>query len=562
MLGRSSPQGELFRADSRYLEHVGKDSIYGFLAYARQRVFRDADFAGLFGKTGRPSVPPSQLCIALLLQARDGVSDDEAIQRTAFDLRWKVALGLHIDEKLCAKSTLQEFRAKLILHDAYQSLFQASVDECRRSGLLRKKRLEVAIDSTPVLGAGAVKDTFNLVSDQIRRVLQEISSLKGGDAKRLADEQGLSRHVGSSFKGESDIDWSDESQRRALVGELVADAKKAQQLAQRAMLGHARGAERTKSLREARVLLADLLLQDIDEDPEDGDGPAIRRGTARDRKVSTTDTEMRHGRKTVNKHFQGYKASVVADTCDGVVLATTVGAANEHDKVCAKDLVVAAAEHSGQKVARVIGDTAYGNMEVRRELGDVDVEVVAKMPPVINPKGHFTIDDFRIDEKRGVARCPNGNRSTRRHRQPGIWQYVFAERDCAACPLRSRCTSAKRSRSITVPDDFREKRRLRRYQQTDEFRRVYRRRIVIEHRIARLVQLGIRKARFFGKAKVLFQVAIAAAMANLTLASTQKARLPIRIVWLGRISPVVEANKRFLASRLMAGPSHASVRAA
>ena len=119
MLRRSSPQAELFRADSRYLEHVGKDSIYGFLAHARLRIFRDADFAGLFGKICRPGVPPSQLCVALLLQARESVSDDEAIQRTAFDLRWKVALGLDIDQKLCAKSTLQEFRAKLILHEAY-----------------------------------------------------------------------------------------------------------------------------------------------------------------------------------------------------------------------------------------------------------------------------------------------------------------------------------------------------------------------------------------------------------------------------------------------------------
>jgi len=61
--------------------------IYGFFAHARLRVFRDADFAGLCGKTGCSSVPPSQLCVALLLQAREGVSDDEAIQRTAFDLR-------------------------------------------------------------------------------------------------------------------------------------------------------------------------------------------------------------------------------------------------------------------------------------------------------------------------------------------------------------------------------------------------------------------------------------------------------------------------------------------
>src|SRR5262245_4177984 len=519
MLGRSSPQGELFRADNLYLQHVGKDSIYGFLAQARHSVFRDSDFAGLFGKVGRPSVPPAQLCVALLLQARDGVSDDEAIQRTAFDLRWKVALGLGIDEKLCAKSTLQEFRAKLILHEAYQKLFQASVDECRRSGLLRKKQLEVAIDSTPVFGHGAVKDTFNLISDQIRRVLVEVTKHKGGDAGKLAKANDLQRHFGTSFKAEAGIDWSDDAQKRTVVGGLVADAKRATALARRAMLGHARGAEKARELRAARDLLADLLLQDIDEDPDDGGGPKIRKGTARDRVVSTTDPEMRHGHKSASKGFQGYKATVVADSMDGVVLATGVIAANQHDQSCAPQLVAAAAAHSAQRVERVLGDTAYGSMQLRRELAAAGVEVVAKMQPISNPKHRFTIEDFRIDTKPRVATCPNGKRSARRQRWGHGWLYIFAGRDCAACPLRDRCTSAKRSRAVRVADDFRDRQRLRDLQRTERFRRVYRRRIVVEHRLARLVQLGIRKARYFGKAKVAFQVAIAATMANLALAS-------------------------------------------
>jgi hypothetical protein len=534
MLGRSSPQGELFRADNLYLGHVGKDSIYGFLAQARVRVFRDADFAGLFGKVGRPSIPPSQLCVALLLQARDGVSDDEAIQRTAFDLRWKVALGLGIDEKLCAKSTLQEFRAKLILHDAYQKLFQASVDECRRSGLLRKKRLEVAIDSTPVFGAGAVKDTFNLISDQIRRLLSEVAKLKGGDPETLAKEHGLQRHFASSFKAEAGIDWSDEAQKRALVGELVAEAKQATKLAQRAMQGHARGAEKTRQLREARDLLADLLLQDIDENPDDGDGPGIKRGTARDRVVSTTDPEMRHGRKSVSKSFQGYKATVVADTADGVILATGVIAANQHDQVCTQQLVAEAALRSEQKVERLLGDTAYGSMQLRRELNDAGVAVVAKIQPISNPKQRFTSEDFRIDDKRGIATCPNNKQSSRRDRQPNAWRYVFRKRDCDACPLRARCTGSKHARSITVAEDHRDLQRLRALQRTAGFRRIYRRRIIVEHRLARLVQLGIRKARYFGKAKTAFQIAIAAVMANLTLASAICGRLWPRIVWPAR----------------------------
>ena len=180
---------------------------------------RDRDFAGLYPQErGRPSVPPSQLCVALLLQAREAVSDDEAIQRTAYDLRWQVALGLDVDEKLCAKSTLQLFRAKLILHDQCQSIFKASIEACRNSGLMKRKQLEVAIDTTPVFGRGAVKDTFNLISDQILCVVKEVVALKDRDLSELVASNGLSRHFEASFKGAADLDWDDAGQRRACVG--------------------------------------------------------------------------------------------------------------------------------------------------------------------------------------------------------------------------------------------------------------------------------------------------------------------------------------------------------
>ena len=39
----------------------------------------------------------------------------------------------------------------------------------------------------------------------------------------------------------------------------------------------------------------------------------------------------------------------------------------------------------------------------------------------------------------------------------------------------------------------------------------------MEHRLARLVQLGIRQARYFGRVKTKFQLYLAATVANLTL---------------------------------------------
>jgi len=484
---------------------------------------------------GRPSVPPSQLCIALLLQTHDGVSDEEAIERTAYDLRWKVALGLGLEEKLCAKSTLQLFRAKLVVHEQYGQIFEASVTACRRAGLLKRRKLDAAIDTTPVLGRGAVKDTYNLISDQIRTVVQEACRLKDWDQAEVISTQGLSRHFGSSLKGSVELDWDDPTARRALIGQVVADARVALELARRALLGFRRDAERTRELRAARALLADLLQQDIEEEPADGGGPALRQGTSRDRIVSTTDPEMRHGRKTQSKTFDGYKAAVVAEINDGVILATDVRAGNVGDGDGAKELIEQAAQCTGSQVGRVFGDTAYGGTAVRRELATCSERVVTKAPPLPHRRGCFSIDDFRINAKGGVARCPAGKKSIRRNRivEPYAgWRYVFSRKDCRECPLRSQCTTGKRTaRMITVTEATMELQRWRRQQSKPAFRRLYRLRVMIEHRIARLSQLGIRQARYFGRNKTAFQLAMAAAVANLTLATAHSnPSLPITVL--------------------------------
>jgi len=40
---------------------------------------------------------------------------------------------------------------------------------------------------------------------------------------------------------------------------------------------------------------------------------------------------------------------------------------------------------------------------------------------------------------------------------------------------------------------------------------------VVEHRIGRMIQLGARQAKYFGKAKTAFQIAMVATVANLML---------------------------------------------
>lgn len=88
MLGKRSRQRGLFEANHPYLEFVGWDSFYGFLASQGDQLFRDEDFAEFYSSNnGRPSVPPSLLANALLLQTHDQVSDEEAKARADYDLR-------------------------------------------------------------------------------------------------------------------------------------------------------------------------------------------------------------------------------------------------------------------------------------------------------------------------------------------------------------------------------------------------------------------------------------------------------------------------------------------
>ena len=302
MLGQRSPQRGFFDADHLYLDRVGPQSFYGFLAQHRGELFRDADFAAFYAaQRGRPSVPPSLLATALLLQTHDGVSDEEARDRAAFDLRWKAALGVAVEEQPFAKSTLQEFRAQLVLPEEQRKLFQASVELAKQRGWFRGRKLQVAVDTTNILGRGAVKDTDNLLADGIVQVLRARCALAGETLEAAAARLGRERYVAQqSLQGQAEVAWEDPAAQRRFLQGVVADADRVLEAVRVARGQCAEGSRQDLALAEAAGLLSRLLLQDVERRE---DGPALREGVAPDRVVSVHDPEMRHGRKSKAKRF-------------------------------------------------------------------------------------------------------------------------------------------------------------------------------------------------------------------------------------------------------------------
>ena len=100
---------------------------------------------------------------------------------------------------------------------------------------------------------------------------------------------------------------------------------------------------------------------------------------------------------------------------------------------------------------------------------------------------------------------------------------AFPAAVCAACPLRPQCIKAKANRGRTVHLHPQEGllQAARAFQNSPEFQPYRQMRQTAEHRLARLVQLGIRQARYFGRQKTLFQLLMAATVANLTLGVTK-----------------------------------------
>jgi len=219
-MGEVAAQGSLLTGDYLHLDYVGRTTFYGWLATEGPRIYPDRDFEKFYVlDNGRKSVPPSQMMRMVLLQWYDKVSDEEAVHRAQYDLRWKTALGLEDHEGLCAKFTLQTFRSKLVLSARGRAVLERSVKVCREAGVLRSRKIRASVDTSPILGRGAVKDTYNLVADGMVKLLRALAAfetplLEVVDGPGYAGRHDLARYFAAvSLKGGAELDWDSESER-------------------------------------------------------------------------------------------------------------------------------------------------------------------------------------------------------------------------------------------------------------------------------------------------------------------------------------------------------------
>src|SRR5918997_4435478 len=190
---------------------VPADSFYARLADWRDVLVDDEDYAPLYKDSprGRPSIPPSMVVLAMLLQYHDDCSDAEAEQRMRFDLRWKHALGIGLEEEGFDATVLCRFRRKLLDHGLEHALFERLVNAAREAGLITKDAAQL-IDSSHILGAAGARDTYALIRGGIRNLLRALGYTP---TRRAQLGERLSWYLDPDATEKPESDWSDAEAR-------------------------------------------------------------------------------------------------------------------------------------------------------------------------------------------------------------------------------------------------------------------------------------------------------------------------------------------------------------
>jgi hypothetical protein len=509
-------------------------SVYRLLAEHGAALFGDEYFADVFKRStlGRPTVPARVVATVMLLQAYEGLSDREACDRLAFDLRWKAAAGLAVGAGSFHPTVLVGMRNRLRASDRPRRLFDDVTTTARAAGLLRGRRR--VLDSTPLFDAVATQDTVIQLRAAIRTVLTVADRADPGLASAV--RAGLTRDDDYATVGKPPCDWDDPKAREALVDALVRDA----QAALDALDGH----ELDGPLAQAGELLGLVAGQDVAAG-EDGIF-RIARGVARDRLISTVDVQARHGHKSRARTFDGYKTHLGVDPDDELITGVAVTAANTADRDVIDELLnqpgaaapddtesgvgepaadtgnsAVSSEANGEsKEFEVYGDSAYAGGATLAEQTARGHDMRAKVPPVRNPNG-YSKDRFTIDLAAGTVTCPADHTVTigrrARHRSARFGAL------CQSCPLRVQCTTARRGRVISIHPHEAALQHAKARQQDPAWQQDYRQhRPVVERKISHFTRRpwGGRNARCRGQKRILTDILTRASAINLARLAT------------------------------------------
>ncbi len=482
----------------------------------RYRLFREKVMPTLWGKreelaglycqdNGRPGIEPVLMMAVSLLQFMDKAPDRKAEENARLHLGWKYALDVEIGWQGFDHSSLGKFRDRLLANGAERIGFDALLEALREEGLV-KNRSRQRLDSTHVLGAVARMSRLELVRETIRLFLEHIERL-GAHERLMNWRQWEERYI------DSEIPWHRLSQESL--------AEKFQQAGTDALsLIRWLRQERAEVWDHERAQLLERVF--LEQYELSGETPARRKVENSGAVKNPHDPEVQWATKDLakNTQWEGYKVQVAetvpetdvpkekGDPTEQFIVEVATTKAIASDLAGMQQVLAAETRHHNDSPGELYVDAAYVTDDALAQAKTDGRELIGPPRPSGNAPGNgFSAEQFDVDTANRKAICPAGHTS----RQCSLIHdtcnnSIFLRFEwaglCDNCPLQKQCTKSRAGRRILVVGvhhDLLQERR--RQMQTEEFKKLLRRRNGIEGTMSEYTRGGGRRTRYHGQHK-------------------------------------------------------------
>jgi transposase len=181
--------------------------------------------------------------------------------------------------------------------------------------------------------------------------------------------------------------------------------------------------------------------------------------------------------------ISSYKPSALANK-DRIITAFAVDPSSENKVIGA--MLDQSERATGVKVTELLLDAGYFDDGVIEETLARDISMLCpegKLPGTLKTGKYFTKSQFVYDEQMQTYRCPAGQIMIRLKSDAGLAKKkacdLYGGANCAACRLRTDCTSAKGGRTINRHPEDEQRDALRMVMQQRQVRQIFRQRKVM-----------------------------------------------------------------------------------
>lgn len=363
---------------------------------------------------GRNAIDPIRMFKYLLLKAIFELSDVDIVERSKYDLSFKFFLGMAPEDSVIDPSSLTKFR-KLRLKDMnlLDMLIGQTVALAIKQGIL--KSTSIIVDATHTKARYNQKSPQEILQDRARKLRKVVYSMNESVKAKMPV-----KNVNHVLEDEI-----------AYCQKLVAFIEEESGIAQ------------VPKIVEPLNLLKETIEDDVEQ---------LR---------LAADPDARVGHKSADSAFFGYKTHL-AMTEERLITAAVITTGEKNDGKQLQTLIEKS-QAAGMQVKTVIGDTAYSEKDNLIYTKQNEIELVAKLNPLITQGARKKEDEFLFNKDAGMYVCPAGHMAIRKARQgkTGVSKnqqdtYFFDVELCKRCPFKEGCYregAKSKTYSVTVKSD-------------------------------------------------------------------------------------------------------------